>query len=198
MYSTIFSISTIAQFRSTSSSSIHYEIPKVMDVGDTSIIINEFSSDKNESYVLEKIEKNGRYVYRRLNYHGKTCIKINYDSNDRVQSYWYNYKSYGGNGKGYFVIHYYDNGNIKDYAQIMYSAINDNSEVVLYDSLGYREGDRSKIPYKEYTALKIRRKVFLSLELSKRNEIRRMKRNRKFRKPFSFQDAPFKFILIES
>lgn len=188
----------LAQFPSTSTSAIYSQIPKAEKVGDTSYITNPISVSKTRNYVLVKINKNGRYVYRQVNHHGKNCRKIMYDSNNQVRSYWYKYNSWGGSGKGYFVIHYYTNGYIKDYAHIMINTLGNNSEVVLYDSLDYAEEDRANIPYKEYTALKVGRKVFLSLELTERKELRKMKRNRKCRKPFLFQDAPFKFILLEN
>lgn len=152
---------TYGQFPSTESYKLCTEIPKAKKVGDTVYVHTCMAAGKG--YILKRINSKGKYIYKALLTY-KSKISVTYDENNKVKSYKYRFNSglWGGSGKGFFVIHYYDNGNIKDYGHVQYYK---SGELCVYSPLDYKEDVLSKIPKKCYFLYKRRNKVFISNKL---------------------------------
>lgn len=148
------------QFATTGSYELIYEVPKAKKPGDTIYVRYPMKPyQKYDAYVFKKIDASNRYIYRALL--TNLVLKIAYSEANRVSSYYFRYNEYGGEGKGFFVIHYYPNGNIRDYAQFSFYSMSQAGRVVLYDSLPYPEPDPSKINGKKYYTLYRRHKIYL-------------------------------------
>lgn len=156
----LLSASCLAQFPSTDSYALIYEIPKARMPGDTVYVRVPLKPyQKYDAYVLKKIEGAKLYVYRELQ--GSLELKIAYDEGGHVKYYYYKYDEWGGANRGYFVIHYYPNGNIRDYAQISFSQMNQPGAILLYEPVPHPEADPSKIPHKDYNVFYKRHKLYL-------------------------------------
>jgi len=159
LFGLVFWMNAYCQFPSSESYVLCNEIPKARNVGDT-VYVNTCMKS-GDPYVLKKIDKKGRYKYKGI-LGGSSTFLITYDKYNRVQSYSYKYNSglWGGAGKGFFLIHYYDNGNIKDH--IKFNVNMGSSKMCIYDSLSYPEEILSKISYEYFYVYKKGRKFFLS------------------------------------
>jgi hypothetical protein len=177
-----------SQFPSTESYILCSEIPKAKKIGD-SVYVNTCMKS-GEGYVLQKIDTEGRYKYKGLD-GGKSLIWITYDSLDKVQSYSYEYNGHGGSGKGYFLIHYYENGNIKDYLD--YSrTFNSMAELYIFDSLSYKETNLSKLTFKKYYLYQKRKRFYVfDKDGLERKIIRKTIRKFQFKKVHLIDDFPY-------
>lgn len=191
-----FSGNAFAQFPSTSSYALIYEVPKAKNIGDTVFASNAVQTYRTDAYQLLSIDKSGTYAYKRISGHSSLRLEVTYDENNRVQSYAYQYKEYGGEDKGFFMIHYYPNGNIKDYIDISFYALNQPCEAVLYDSLSYVEKDRAKIPSNDYDTFQKRGKVYLSEKYLENKEWKRKIRKKAYTPVQLIDNFPFKTYLI--
>ncbi len=178
----------ICQFPSTTSYKLCYEIPKAEKIGDTVYVYTCMKS--GDGYVLQNIDRKGRYKYKRLS-GGKLLIWASYDSFDKVQSYTYRYSGFGGSGKGFFLIKYYENGNIDSYlidGNRFYSAI----EIYKYDSLSYKEPKLSKISFERYYLYKKGKRYYIfEKDELERKIIRKTIRNSHFEKVNLIGNSPY-------
>lgn len=150
---------------------------------------------KYDAYVFKKIDRSNRYVYRALL--KNLVLKIAYSEANRVSSYYFRYNEYGGEGKGFFVIHYYPNGNIKNYAQFSFYSMSQSGRVVLYDSLPYPEPDPSKINGKKYYTLYRKHKIYLYQGNDDLKAIRKkIRKNKKPEEFYTVRDLPFRAYLV--
>lgn len=187
-----------SQFPSTDSYELFNEVPKAKHEGDTVYTSNSIHPNDYQPYVLEKIDSAGWYTYHRIGYGGKKILRIKYNAANKVSSYYYHYKEFAGTGKGYFVIHYYLNGNIKDYAHISFYALNQPKNLAIYDSLSYKEKNRSKIPCTEYRTFYKRGKVYLFKGMYDSREIKKTIRRNRHLKPIKLiDDFPFPTYILE-
>lgn len=190
-------IHCVAQFPSTDSYELIYDMPKARRRGDTVYVRVPLKPyQKYDAYVLKKIDASNRYVYRELQ--GTLELKIAYDEAGNVRSYYYRYNEWGGANRGYFVIHYYPNGNIRDYVQISFYQLNQPGTIVLYDTVPHRESDPSKIPHKDYNVFYKRHKLYLYDSSDETKVIRR--KIRKARNLEAYQvvsDLPYRTYLLK-
>ena len=151
-----------SQFPSTNSYKLCNEIPKAKCVGDTVSVYNCMQS--GDHYVLKKIDRKGRYWYKNLGTWKSRTI-ITYDDSNRVVLYSYKYNSglWGGSGKGVFIIHYYTNGNIKDFAHIKEN--NKPGELCQYTAIENKQEDLSKLSSECHFLYKKRNKIIATKKL---------------------------------
>lgn len=97
------------------------EIPKASNVGDTVTINNYYSNGRATDYVLLRIDKNDRYMYKKLDV-WRYKVLVTYDGQNRVKSYKFSYNEglWGSAGKGIKIINYDAIGNVKNLSYIDY------------------------------------------------------------------------------
>lgn len=68
--------------------------------------VNTYMKSINRYVLKKKLDEN--YVYRGLNVY-KSLVIVSHNKNSKVECYYYkNYsRSWGGSGKGFFLIYYY-------------------------------------------------------------------------------------------
>lgn len=190
-------INCVAQFPATDTYKLIYEVPKARHPGDTVFVRVPLKPYQTyDAYVLKHIDASDRYVYRELK--GSLELKIAYDDAGNVRFYDYRYNEWGGANRGYFVIHYYPNGNIRDYAQISFYQLNQPGELILYDSLSYAEINPSKIPHKDYNVFYKRHRLYLYDSGEETKVIRaRIRKARHLERYELMSDLPYPAYLLK-
>lgn len=184
-----------SQFQATNSYKLCSEIPKASMVGDTVTVYNCMQS--GDHYVLKKIDRKGRFWYENLRTWKSRTI-ITYDDSNRVVHYTYKYNSglWGGSGKGEFIIHYYPNGNIKDFAHIKEN--NKPGEMCQFSAIDNKQDDLSKLSSECHFLYKKKGKIFVTNQLLvSKKELKELLKNTVIDKKLRlFKELNYEFIFL--